>query len=39
VVGYGPFFLRVIHKESLYPSSGDINMMINKQKTKQNVQS
>jgi hypothetical protein len=35
VVGYGLFFLCVIHKEGLCPSSGDINrlmMMINKYK-------
>jgi hypothetical protein len=25
VVGYGPFSLCVIHREGLYPSSGDIN--------------
>jgi hypothetical protein len=33
VVGYGPFFLCVIHKEGLCPSSGYINklmMMIKK---------
>jgi hypothetical protein len=28
VVGYGPFSLRVIHKEGLCPSSGDINRLI-----------
>jgi hypothetical protein len=28
VVGYGPFCLRVIHKEGLCPSSGDINRLM-----------
>jgi hypothetical protein len=28
VVGYGPFYLCVIHKESLSPSSGDINRLL-----------
>jgi hypothetical protein len=28
VVGYGPFFLWVIHKEGLCPSSGDINTLM-----------
>jgi hypothetical protein len=28
VVGYGLFSLRVIHKEGLCPSSGDLNMLI-----------
>jgi hypothetical protein len=28
VVGYGPFFLCVIHKEGLCPSSGDINRLM-----------
>jgi hypothetical protein len=28
VVGFGPFFLRVIHKEGLCPSSGDINWLM-----------
>jgi hypothetical protein len=28
VVGYGPFFLFVIHKEGLCSSSGDINRLI-----------
>jgi hypothetical protein len=28
VVGYGPFFLWVIHKEGLCPSSGDINRLM-----------
>jgi hypothetical protein len=28
VVGYGPFSLSVIHKEGLYPSSGDINRLM-----------
>jgi hypothetical protein len=28
VVGYGPFFLCVIHKEGLCPSSGDINRLV-----------
>jgi hypothetical protein len=28
VVGYGPFSLWVIHKEGLYPSSGDINKLM-----------
>jgi hypothetical protein len=28
VVGYGPFSLYVIHKEGLYPSSGDINRLM-----------
>jgi hypothetical protein len=27
VVGYGPFFLCVIHKDGLCPSSGDINRL------------
>jgi hypothetical protein len=27
-VGYGPFSLWVIHKESLCPSSGDINRLM-----------
>jgi hypothetical protein len=27
-VGYGSFYLCVIHKEGLYPSSGDINRLI-----------
>jgi hypothetical protein len=27
VVGYGPFFLCVFHKEGLCPSSGDINRL------------
>jgi hypothetical protein len=29
VVGYGSFFLCVIHKEGLCPTSEDINMLIN----------
>jgi hypothetical protein len=28
VVGYGPFSVCVIHKEGLYPSSGDINRLM-----------
>jgi hypothetical protein len=28
VVGYGPFFLCVVHKEGLRPSSGDINSLM-----------
>jgi hypothetical protein len=28
VVGYGPFSFCVIHKEGLYPSSGDINKLM-----------
>jgi hypothetical protein len=28
VVGYGPFPLCVIHKEGLYPSSGDIDWLM-----------
>jgi hypothetical protein len=28
VVGYGPFFLYVIYKEGLCPSSGDINRLM-----------
>jgi hypothetical protein len=28
MVGYGPFFLYVIHKEGLCPSSGDINRLM-----------
>jgi hypothetical protein len=28
VVGYGPFSLSVIHKEGLWPSSGDINRLM-----------
>jgi hypothetical protein len=28
VVGNSPFFLYVIHKEALYPSSGDINRLV-----------
>jgi hypothetical protein len=28
VEGYGPFFLCVIHKEGLCPSSGDINRLM-----------
>jgi hypothetical protein len=28
VVGYGLFSLYVIHKESLFPSSGDINRLM-----------
>jgi hypothetical protein len=28
MVGYGPFFLCVIHKEGLCPSSGDINSLM-----------
>jgi hypothetical protein len=38
VVGYSPFSLCVIHKEGLYPSSGDINrlmMMVKKYCLKQ----
>jgi hypothetical protein len=27
-VGYGPFSLWLIHKEGLYPSSGDINRLM-----------
>jgi hypothetical protein len=27
-VGYGPFFLCVIHKQGLCPHSGDINRMM-----------
>jgi hypothetical protein len=27
-LGYGPFFLCVLHKESLCPSSGDINRLM-----------
>jgi hypothetical protein len=27
-VGYGPFFLCVIHKEELCPSSGDMNRLM-----------
>jgi hypothetical protein len=27
-VGYGPFSLCVIHKEGLFPSSGDINRLM-----------
>jgi hypothetical protein len=28
LVGYGPFFLYVIHKEGLCPSIGEINRMV-----------
>jgi hypothetical protein len=28
VLGYGPFSLKVIHKEGLCPSSGDINIAV-----------
>jgi hypothetical protein len=28
VVGYGPFSLWVIHKEGLYPSSGELNRLM-----------
>jgi hypothetical protein len=28
MVGYGPFFLCLIHKEGLCPSSGDINRLM-----------
>jgi hypothetical protein len=32
LVGYGPFSLCVIHKESLFPSSGNINRLMMKRR-------
>jgi hypothetical protein len=37
VVGYGPFFLWVIHKEGLCPSNGDINRLMMTLKSKINM--
>jgi hypothetical protein len=37
VMGYGPFFSCVIHKQGLYPSSGDINRLMMMYNANQNL--